>query len=423
MRFAIHRQGNPVASSRSHDVPRRDVLGRVHISVDHQATGAAPESRLALSRFRVAVPAARAGLRRVRGIDPLDPAGCFVLQAAYQQSPSGSQDAPIQPGLCANVSARRLHATARGATHIDDLEVLDTDHVEPARQVCTGLLDPILSPVRLASLQLGNGNLYLAATVRAGFGAGEFPLQQQQSVPLTSGQPRHGQQISRRQSRRYRDTPIDPDDFAIAWCGNRAGRRCKGNVPPSRTVTRNAVGHHARRHRARPTESYPPDLRNPYLTDLAGYAFQLPLPAAAYNPESFVPASLAPCGLACWVVRVEEGDHRLGEIPQGLLLHCLRSRTKPCVLRSRLRELSALLYVTRSARAAWAPVRVLFDGQIPYKSGVVTVIPQQCLLIGRWDQSVTGHANTLTTTTDIYGEVTRRAVLSPNARSFTTRSI
>jgi hypothetical protein len=66
-------------------VPRRDVPGRVHVSVDGQAAGAAPESRLALSRFRVAVPAARASLRRVRGVEFLDPSGCFVLQATDQR--------------------------------------------------------------------------------------------------------------------------------------------------------------------------------------------------------------------------------------------------------------------------------------------------------------------------------------------------
>ena len=33
VRFAVHRPGSPVASPRSHGVPRRDVLGRVHISI------------------------------------------------------------------------------------------------------------------------------------------------------------------------------------------------------------------------------------------------------------------------------------------------------------------------------------------------------------------------------------------------------
>ena len=33
MRFAVHGPGNPVASPRSHGVPRRDIPGRVHISI------------------------------------------------------------------------------------------------------------------------------------------------------------------------------------------------------------------------------------------------------------------------------------------------------------------------------------------------------------------------------------------------------
>jgi glucose 1-dehydrogenase len=43
MRFAVHGPGCPVASPRSHGVPRRDVDGRVHISVAGETAGSAPE--------------------------------------------------------------------------------------------------------------------------------------------------------------------------------------------------------------------------------------------------------------------------------------------------------------------------------------------------------------------------------------------
>jgi hypothetical protein len=49
-RFAVHRPGNPVASPRSHGVPRRDVDGRVHVSVTSETAGSAPEHGLALTR-------------------------------------------------------------------------------------------------------------------------------------------------------------------------------------------------------------------------------------------------------------------------------------------------------------------------------------------------------------------------------------
>ena len=52
MRFAVHRPGIPVASPRSHGVSRRDVDGRVHVSVAGVSAGSAHESRLALARPR-----------------------------------------------------------------------------------------------------------------------------------------------------------------------------------------------------------------------------------------------------------------------------------------------------------------------------------------------------------------------------------
>ena len=43
LRFAVHGPGNPVASPRSHGVPRRDVLSRVHIRVAGVSAGHAAE--------------------------------------------------------------------------------------------------------------------------------------------------------------------------------------------------------------------------------------------------------------------------------------------------------------------------------------------------------------------------------------------
>jgi hypothetical protein len=40
-------------------------------------------------------------------------------------------------------------------------------------------------------------------------------------------------------------------------------------------------------------------------------------------PKSLVPAGLAPGRPPGWVLQVEEGSYRLGEVPQGLLLHHL----------------------------------------------------------------------------------------------------
>ena len=82
LRFAVHRPGNPVASPRSHDVPRRDVDSRVDISVAGETAGSAPEHGLALTRVPVHLPARRAPLARVMRLDLLHPVGRLVLQPA-----------------------------------------------------------------------------------------------------------------------------------------------------------------------------------------------------------------------------------------------------------------------------------------------------------------------------------------------------
>src|SRR6266571_7886188 len=64
LRFAVHRPGNPVASPRSHGVPRRDVPRRVHVRVAGVTAGSAPEDGLALTRVLVHLPARRAPLAR-----------------------------------------------------------------------------------------------------------------------------------------------------------------------------------------------------------------------------------------------------------------------------------------------------------------------------------------------------------------------
>ena len=73
-----------------------------------------------------------------------------------------------------------------------DLQVLDPDQVEPARQLRAGLLGPVLTPVRLAGLQPGDREPHLPAAVRAALGAGELALQPQQpsSAPAQSGRER-----------------------------------------------------------------------------------------------------------------------------------------------------------------------------------------------------------------------------------------
>ena len=108
------------------------------------------------------------------------------------------------------------------------------------------------------------------------------------------------------------------------------------------------------------------------------------------------------------MARVEERRHRPGEVAQGLLLDRLGAGGQPRVFRPRGGELPALLQVARRALPAGAPVGVLLDGQVPDVPGVAAVVPQHRFLGGGGEQPVPGHANTLASTADISGEVTRR---------------
>ena len=99
MRFAVHGPGYPVASPRSHGVPRRDVPGRVHVSVASKTAGRAHEARLALARLRVRVPARRATLAREMRLDLLHSSWSLFLQAANQQSPTDRRISRFSPAF------------------------------------------------------------------------------------------------------------------------------------------------------------------------------------------------------------------------------------------------------------------------------------------------------------------------------------
>jgi hypothetical protein len=131
VRFAVHGPGNPVASPRSHGVPRRDVPGRVHIRVASVSAGGAPEDGLARTRLRVHPPARRAPLAGERRRYLLDSAGCLLFQTPDQQTPLRPQDAPVESSLLADVPARVLPRAFRRSGHIPDLEVFHRDHVKP----------------------------------------------------------------------------------------------------------------------------------------------------------------------------------------------------------------------------------------------------------------------------------------------------
>ena len=191
MRFAVHGPGTPESSPRSHGGPRRDVPGRVHISMAGVTAGRAHEPRLALTRLRIHQPARRAPLARERGINLHHPARRLLFQTPHQQTPPGSQDAPVQPGLPPDITARSIPGSLRGPGHVLDPQVLHLNHVKPPRDVRGLLLGPVLAPVRLSGFQPCDALSHLLAAGRASFGAGELAFQPPQPRRLPPGQTRN----------------------------------------------------------------------------------------------------------------------------------------------------------------------------------------------------------------------------------------
>jgi len=62
------------------------------------------------------------------------------------------------------------------------------------------------------------------------------------------------------------------------------------------------------------------------------------------------------------------------------------------------------------------------DGQVPHVPGMAAVVPQHRLLGGRGEEPVPGHANTLSDTTDITGEVRRCSLPGLKTGEATPRS-
>jgi hypothetical protein len=145
LRFAVHSPWRPRASPRSHGVPRRDVPGRVHVSVTCETTRAGEES-LALAALRCNAPARRASLASERGIDLLHPTRGLVLQSPNQQTlfdagPSaratlGTRQLPLkvmEPALPCRAKLRHGQQLSRRQGGRDSYTTVDADNPASVR--------------------------------------------------------------------------------------------------------------------------------------------------------------------------------------------------------------------------------------------------------------------------------------------------
>ena len=239
MRFAVHRPGNPVASPRSHGVPRRDVHGRVHISVAGETAGSAPEHGLALTRAPVHLPARRAPLARVMRLDLLHPARGLVLPAGAPAAPTRiagcSRFSPafgrtFRPGFSRVPFADRvMFVICRSSTRITSnrraMPVLAFSAQSLRRSVSRARSRAIACLTRprrfeprfaRASVRCSRRSLVRSRAVRAG------------ACSSSSGG----------QGRGDRHPPVDAHHLAVTGCGNRPGDHGEGDMPAARPVHR-----------------------------------------------------------------------------------------------------------------------------------------------------------------------------------------
>jgi hypothetical protein len=178
LRFTVRRPPIGEVSPCSHRPSGGDVACGVDVGVaPSSSAGFALEDRLALAVFGCDVPARGASLRRVHSRDLLDPAECLVLQACDELSPATSADRAVEPTFLGHSRARLLDRSARRPGHRPHVKVLDSEHVEPPREVRCGLLDPVSAPVPLAGFQLPEHPFGLVAAIGTPLAAREPLLQ------------------------------------------------------------------------------------------------------------------------------------------------------------------------------------------------------------------------------------------------------
>ena len=397
MRFTVRRRASAKVSPCCHRPSGGDVACSVYVGVARTSlAGLALENRLALTVFGSDMPAQAASLRRVRGRDVLDPARGFMLQTRSEQAPTAAGDRTVQTAFLGNTPTRLLHRCPRRAGHRTHVKCFNADRIEPAYDIRGGFFDPVLTSVGLAGLEVRDCSLCASSPVGATLGAGQALLQHLQPPGLTAAQARGVQQLTGRQGGRHRNATVDAHHGAVAGRGE--GFRCVGerDMPAAGPITGDAVGLHAFRNRPRQAKPDPTDLGHPHTAQpavqtLDVMSFHRDLPEALMHTR-FAPRRAA---MRCR----EKVTHRLGEIPQRLLLHRLRACRQPIVLGAGRGQLSTLLDITRRA-ATRPPVQLLLDRQVPHIAGVAAMLGHDHRLLGTRKQPVSLTPCKLAVTTD-----------------------
>jgi hypothetical protein len=398
LRFAVHWPGCPVASPRSHGVPRRDIPGRVHVSIERETAGYAGEEGLALAALRCDMPARRAVLAGERGFDLLHSAGRLVFQPTHQQPPARGKYAPVQPGFLPHIPAWFGDGAPARACHVPDAQVLYAYYIEPACDLGGSLLDPVFPRVGLSGPQEGDGHLHPASAIRTTPSPRQPALKTAKPTLPQRTQSGNRKNLARRQRRARSHATVNADGFAGTRRGDGGWDPGEGNMPTACAVTRDPVGLRTRMHRTRPAEPYPAHLGNPGLADLAAEPTHM-LTLDRYNTEPLVSPGFSPCWSA--VCARAEIRHCLGKVPQRLLLNHLATGPQPLIMGTSLGELATLLQITGRPATPWVPPGLLFDREVPDDARMRAMVPQHCFLSRGRYQTVTGHSNIISITDEI----------------------
>jgi hypothetical protein len=397
LRFTVRRPASAEVSPCCHRPSGGDIACSVHVGVARpRVAGFALEHRLALAVSGSDVPAHRASLRRVRGRDLLDPTTSLMLQPRGEQTPSASANAPVKAALLCHSYAGLLNGTPRTASHSTHVKGFDANRIEAPRDVSGGLFDPVPPSVSLTRLQLRDRQLRVSSPVGAALGTGQPPLQHLQPDGLTTAQARGMQQLPGRQGRRHRNTPVDTYHAAFARTRDRLRDMGKRDVPAPSPITGDPVRLGPLGDWPRPAKAHPADLGHPHTAEPTVQALNM----VRFHPD--LPKPLVHTGFAPRGAAMRSGEkvaHRLGEVPQRLLLHGLGASGQPVVVATGSSQLSALLVVARRTAPA-LPELLLLDSQIPHIPGVATMLRQQCRLLSGRKQPIARHTCNLTATTD-----------------------
>ncbi len=362
---------------------------------------------LAIARLPIYMPACAATLARECWVDLLDTARGLFLQTADQQPPARGKDLPVQPSLLAHVLLRVRSGSPGTPGHVSDAQILDSDQVEPARQVSADLLAPVFTGIGLPSLKPGEGKSGPGTTIASALCASHPALQQAQAPLARWAQPGTAQQFTSGQRCACRHAAVYANHLTEARGWNGLGNRSERHMPAARPVQRDPERPHPIGDGPGPSEPDPTALGDEYFPCSPAQLAHM----FRFDPDNakpFVASGLAPCRFA--VSAGEEVPHGLHKVAERLLLHHLTANPQPGMFSPRGRELPALLRVTRRTRPAGAVPRLLFTGEVPDKPGMGAMLPQHRFLGNRWKQAVTRHTKTLSSTTDIPEEVKRRVI-------------